>query len=243
VSEPTVALVIPAWNEAECIGAVLGEVPRDVARWAIVVCGHSTDGTHRIAREFGAEVVDDNPLGYGAACWAGARRAAELGADIVAFLDGDYSDPPSALSTVLAPLLEDRADLVLGARELGANRSALPLHARLGNHLVLEAIRFMAGRRLLDLPSFKALRLETLQRLEMCEMTYGWTTEMLVKAVRLELRIVEAPIEYRARLGGRSKVSGTLHGTMGAAWKLTTCAFKYARWSPRTAIALTSLAR
>jgi glycosyltransferase involved in cell wall biosynthesis len=232
VSDPPVALVIPAWNEAECIGAVLKEVPAGIARWTIVVCGHSTDGTDRIARARGAEVVDDNPIGYGAACWAGANRAALLGAAVVAFLDGDYSDPPGALPSVLAPILVGRADLSLGARDMRNAPDALPLHARLGNRIVLRSIQSLTGAQLGDLPSFKAICMNTLDRLEMAEMTYGWTTEMIVKAVRLNCSIAEVPVPYRARLGGRSKVSGTLRGTVGAAWKLTSCAVKYSRWSP-----------
>jgi glycosyltransferase involved in cell wall biosynthesis len=225
-----VALVIPAWNEAECIGTLLNEVPHGVANWTIVVCGHSSDGTDQIAREQGAEVVVDNALGYGAACWAGARRASDLGADVVAFIDGDYSDPPDALASVLAPVMDDRADLSLGARNLATETDALPPHARLGNWLVVKAIQKMTGTTLADLPSFKALRLDTLEQMRMSEMTYGWTTEMLVKAVRLRLRIAEIPIAYRPRLAGRSKVSGTVSGTLGAAWKLTSCTLKYARW-------------
>jgi glycosyltransferase involved in cell wall biosynthesis len=232
VGSHRVALVIPAWNEAKCIGPVLNEIPLGVVEWTVVVCGHSTDETDRIAREWGAEVVADNALGYGAACWAGARRAADLGADIVAFIDGDYSDPPGALPAALAPLIGDRADLVLGVRDFATEPEALPVHARLGNRLVLKAIQKMTGSTLADLPSFKALRLDTLERMNMSEMTYGWTTELLVKAVRLRLRIAEVPIAYRPRLGGRSKVSGTVQGTLGASWKLTSCALKYARWSP-----------
>jgi glycosyltransferase involved in cell wall biosynthesis len=238
-----VALVIPAWNEAECIGAVLDEVPREVAQWTIVVCGHSSDGTDGVARDRGVEVVDDNVIGYGAACWAGARRAAALGADVVAFLDGDYSDPPAALPLVLAPLIQNQAHLALGVRDLQSSPNTLPAHARFGNRLVVEAIRSLTGRNLTDLPSFKALRTETLQRLQMSEMTYGWTTEMLVKALRSNLTIAEVPIGYRARLGGKSKVSGTLRGTVGAAWKLTSCAFKYARWSPPSFMTYSGLAR
>ncbi len=225
-------MVIPAWNESDCIGPVLDEVPRGIVQRTIVVCGHSTDGTDRIAREHGAEVVDDNAIGYGAACWAGAQRAAELGVEIVAFLDGDYSDPPGALPSVLAPLISGSADLSLGVRDMRSSPDALPIHARLGNRLVLGALQTMTGQRLPDLPSFKALRIDTLHQLHMSEMTYGWTTEMLVKTIRLKLRISDVSISYRARLGGRSKVSGTFRGSAGAAWKLTSCAFKYAQWRP-----------
>ncbi|MFN0071230.1 MAG: glycosyltransferase family 2 protein, partial [Chloroflexota bacterium] len=243
VASSRVALVIPAWNEADCIGAVLNEVPPNVAQWTVVVCGHSTDGTDAIARDRGAEVVDDNAVGYGAACWAGVVRARQLGAEVIAFLDGDYSDPPSALAAVLSPLLVGQTDLALGVREMHAAPEALPIHARLGNRLVLAALHGLTGYRLADLPSFKALRLETLDRLGMSEMTYGWTTEMLVKAVRLKLRIAEIPITYRPRLGGRSKVSGTVRGTAGAAWKLSSCAVKYARWTPVAEAASRSASR
>ena len=243
MSDHSVALVIPAWNEAECIRAVLDEVPAEIARWTIVVCGHSHDGTDRIARERGAQIVDDNQIGYGAACWAGARRAAELGADVVAFLDGDYSDPPASLPELLAPLIQGQSDVSLGVRDMRSAPDALPFHARLGNQLVLKAIRGVTGSGLSDLPSFKALRIETLNRLHMSEMTYGWTVELLIKALRLNLRIAETPVAYRARLGGRSKVSGTVRGTAGAAWKLTSCAVKYARWSPPEMISYPGLAR
>src|SRR5262249_10157633 len=151
---------------------------------------------------------------------------------IVAFLDGDYSDPPEALPGVLAPVLSGAADLVLGWRRPGAAPSALPFHARLGNRLVTGALGLLLGRRLRDLPSFKAIRLEALEGLRMQEMTYGWTTELVVKAVRGGLRVREVAVPYRPRLAGASKVSGTLRGSLGAAWKLSSCAVRYARWSP-----------
>jgi glycosyltransferase involved in cell wall biosynthesis len=197
-----------------------------------VVCGHSTDQTAAIAADLGATIVDDNAIGYGSACWAGAQQAIAMGADIIAFLDGDYSDPPAALPHMLAPLLEKRADLALGVRDMQASPHALPIHARLGNRLVLTTLKSLTGHALMDLPSFKVIRRESFESLHMSEMTYGWTTEMLVKALSLDLRIAEIPIPYRDRLGGKSKVSGTVRGTLGAAWKLTSCAVRYARWAP-----------
>ncbi|MGH2355248.1 MAG: glycosyltransferase family 2 protein [Chloroflexota bacterium] len=229
------ALVIPAWNEAGAIGAVLAEVPPDAVQWVFVVAGGSTDGTAEIARAYGAEVLGQARPGYGAACWAGAQAAAAVGAEIVAFLDGDYADPPADLPRVLAPLLEGRADLALGRRSASRHSQAVPLHARLGNRLVTDLLRLLLKRRLHDLPSFKAIRLDCLAALEMREMTYGWTTELIVKSIRAGLRIVEVPVSYRPRLAGSSKVSGTLRGSAGAAWKLCTCALRYARWRARDA--------
>jgi len=228
-----VALVIPAWNEAGAIGAVLSEIPAGVADWVLVVSGDSTDGTAEIARARGARALGQARPGYGAACWAGVEAAQALGARYVAFLDGDYSDPPGDLPRVLAPLLAGRADLVLGWRDLSASPAALPLHARLGNCVVLALLRLLLGRSPRDLPSFKAIRLDSLARLEMQEMTYGWTTELIVKALRARLRVAEVAVRYRPRRAGSSKVSGTLRGSAGAAWKLCSCALRYAAWSPR----------
>ena len=229
-----VALVIPAWNEAGAIGDVLANVPPDAVDWVFVVAGASTDGTAEIARANGATVLGQARPGYGAACWAGARAAADAGADVIAFLDGDFSDPPAALPRVLAPVLEGRADLALGWRrpDPAAGPHPLPFHARLGNRLVLTLLAFRLGHRLHDLPSCKAIRRGALESLQMGEMTYGWTTELVVKAIRAGLRLAEVPVDYRPRLAGQSKVSGTLRGSAGAAWKLVTCAARYASWTP-----------
>jgi hypothetical protein len=226
--------VVPAWNEAETIGAVLADVPPDAVDWVFVVAGESTDGTAEVARAHGATALGQERPGYGAACRAGARAAAAAGAEVVAFLDGDYSDPPSDLPRVLAPVLDGRADLVLGWRRPDSDAGPHPLafHARLGNRVVLAALWLLLGRRLHDLPSCKAIRRPSLEALELQEMTYGWTTELVVKALRAGLRVVEVPVAYRPRLAGRSKVSGTLRGSAGAAWKLITCTVRYAAWSP-----------
>jgi hypothetical protein len=136
------------------------------------------------------------------------------------------------LTRVLESLRSGRADLVLGCRDLERHPEALPAHARLGNQLVLGLIGLVTRRAFGDLPSCKAIRADGLRRLEMREMTYGWTVEMLVKSARLGLRIQEVWIEYRPRLGGRSKVAGSLRGSLGAATKLIACALTYATWRP-----------
>ena len=230
-----VILVIPACDEAASIARVLSEVPPELVADVIVVVGSLADPTARVAAAQGARVVVQSIPGYGAACSEGAREAAALGAEVVVFLDGDYSDPPLELASVLAPMLKGEADLVLGCRDLSDHPSALPLHTRLGNRLVLAVLRVLLGSwQLSDLPSFKAVRVDVLKGLQMREMTYGWTVEMVVKAVRASLRIAQVSINYRPRLAGRSKVSGTVLGSLRAAWTLLICAARYARWTPRS---------
>lgn len=220
-----VAAIIPAWNEAEIIGRVLDEVPRGEVDRLIVVNGGSTDDTAAVAAAHGAEVVTQAQQGYGAACWDGFWAARDC--DLLVFLDGDYSDPPADIPRLLEPLWAGRADLVLGCRDFAPG--ALPIHARLGNLLVLAIIRLLLGRGFSDLPSFKAIRADRLAELDMRERTYGWTTEMVVKAARHGLRIVETRVGYRERGGGKSKVSGTIRGTVGAGCKLISTALRYAR--------------
>jgi glycosyltransferase involved in cell wall biosynthesis len=243
-----VTLVIPAWNEAEAIGAVLDEVPRELVDQVLVVVGGPSDPTAEVARRHGARVLVQRGRGYGAACWTGAETALAEGAEIVAFLDGDYADPPAELARVLAPLRAHpapsaanradaaaRVDLVLGCRDLRRFPNALPAHARLGNQLVLTLLRVLLGARFDDLPSFKAIRADALRAMDMREMTYGWTVEMLVKAARAGMRIEQIDVEYRPRLGGRSKVGGSAIGSLRAASALLGCAVAYASWRPEPA--------
>jgi glycosyltransferase involved in cell wall biosynthesis len=224
---PRIALIIPAHNEALAIAEVLQAVPPGVVNTVIVVDNASSDGTGAIAVALGARVVREEQPGYGNACRAGLL--ASEGHDIVVFLDGDRSDDPRDLRRILAPLLEGRADLVLGSRRLGRlERGALPAHQRFGNRVATLLIALLYGVRLSDIGSFRAIWREQLLALNMAHKTYGWPVEMVVKAARCRYRIVEAPITYHARLGV-SKVGGTVRGSVRAGTAMLSTIWRYSR--------------
>ncbi len=238
VSAPCrVCLIIPTYNEAENIGRVVQEAlalpphPAYILE-ILVVDGNSRDGTGEVAAQAGAKVVAQrHGRGYGAACYTGFEEATS--ADILLYLDGDYSDPPGCIPALLENMLANKADLTLGSRTLGGfEKGALPAHAILGNRVVVALINLLYRQHFSDLPSFKAIRRETLASFQMQEFTYGWTTEMLVKAARTNCHITEVPITYRRRGGGQSKVSGTFGGTIKAAYYLFKTALRYVRWQP-----------
>ena len=173
-------------------------------------------------------MVRETRRGYGYACAAGVA-AAGTGFDVLAFMDGDGSDEGSQIGALVEPIERNRADLVLGSRVLGpAAHSALLPHQRLGNELTTTLIRLLYGQQLTDLPPFKAIRRPALADLGMREMTYGWTVEMIVKCARHGHRIVEVPVTARSRIGGRSKVSGTVKGTILAAYYMLGTTIRYA---------------
>jgi glycosyltransferase involved in cell wall biosynthesis len=211
-----VSVVIPTYNEARAIGRVLADLPSDLATEVIVVDSNSTDGTPELAAKMGARVVKEPRRGYGRACLTGLANVNSP--DVVVFLDGDYSDRPSELPILLAPILEGRADVTVGSR-FGANRNsgALPWHAAFGNRLAASLIRILYGLKITDLGPFRAGRADVLRALALEEATYGWAVEMILKSALAGFRIVEVPVSYHPRIG-KSKISGTLKGTLGAAW-------------------------
>ena len=223
-----VAVIIPALNEEEAVTHAIAGVPRDLVHQVIVVDNGSTDRTGEVARTAGARVVREERRGYGYACAAGVAAAAD-GFDVLVFMDGDGSDDAGQMRTLIEPIERDEADLVLGSRVLGpASRGALLPHQRLGNGLTTALVRLLYGRRITDLPPFKAIRRPVLAELAMREMTYGWTVEMIVKCARRGHRIVEVPVATRPRIAGQSKVSGTIKGTVLAAYYLLGTTLKYA---------------
>lgn len=213
-----VDVIIPALNEVQVIGSVVRAIPRPPVREVIVVDNGSTDGTARAAEDAGARVVREEKRGYGAACLAGLA-ALRSDTEVIAFLDGDGSEDPSCLPLLLAPLLEDRADLVVGSRVARASRGALSPAQRLGNAIASQWLRTRFGQPTTDLGPFRVIRREALERLAMRDETYGWTVEMQIKAARAGLRYAEVSVPYRERVG-TSKISGTLRGSIGAGVKI-----------------------
>lgn len=220
-----ISVIIPTLNEEGAIGSVVRAVPADRAHEVIVVDNGSTDNTADVAASAGARVIFEPHAGYGSACLAGAKAAAD--ADILVFMDGDRSDDPRELPIVLDPVLDDRADLVIGSRLKGnLEKGAMPLHGRLGNYFIVWLLRRLYGVEITDIGSFRAIKAQTLFSLKMEQMTYGWPVEMVVKSARKGHRMLSVPVTYQRRIG-RSKVTGTIRGTILAAYFLVFVPLKY----------------
>ena len=209
-----VTVIIPALNEAASIEQVLREIPSGIDR-VIVVDNGCSDDTAALARACGATVVWEPMTGYGAACQAGIKQA---GGDLIAFMDADYSDYPADLDKVVEPVAAGRADLVIGAR-VPQHSSALPPHQRFGNWLLCHIIALLYGVRFTDLGPMRCIRRDALERMQMVDRDYGWTVEMQLKAARMGLSVIEVPVYCRKRIG-KSKISGTIRGSLGAACKI-----------------------
>jgi len=223
--QPRISVIIPVFNEQDAIEKVIGDIPPDLPTEIIVVDNGSTDQTAKLAAAMGARIVPESRRGYGFACLTGI--AATNRPDIVVFLDGDYSDHPNEMPTLVAPILENRADLVIGSRVLG-NREpgALMIQARFGNWLATYLIDLLFKLRYTDLGPFRAISYSALMKLDMQDTTFGWTVEMQVKAAKQALKTCEVPVSYRRRIGV-SKITGTLKGTIVAGWKILFTIFKY----------------
>ncbi len=226
-----VAVIIPALNEEASLPLVLNDLPA-VGR-VFVVDNGSTDATARVAAEGGATVVLEPRRGYGAACLRGLAALAGSVADggraprVVVFLDADYSDHPEMLPELVAPVLAGTADLVLGSRLLGAREpGAMPPQSLFGNRLACALMRRLFGARYTDLGPFRAIDYRALLGLGMADRDFGWTVEMQIKAARAGLRTLEVPVPYRRRVG-KSKISGTVTGTVKAGWKILYVIGKY----------------
>lgn len=220
-----ISVVIPTHNEAQSIGRVLADLPANLVTEVLVVDSNSTDGTPEIASQMGARVLHEPRRGYGRACLTGLASA--NAPDVVVFLDGDYSDRPAELPLLLAPIIEGRADIALGSRLHSRNSAgALPWHQAFGNRLAASLIRLLYGLDISDLGPFRAGRADILRRLQLQEKTYGWAVEIILKGALAGFRIIEVPVSYYPRIG-KSKISGTLRGTVGAAWFILSLIVRY----------------
>lgn len=225
---PIIKVIIPAFNEADSIGKVIADIPPTVSE-VVVANNNSTDDTANNARKAGASVVNEPRPGYGYACLAGMDYIANQSKqpNIIVFLDGDYSDYPEELDQLVAPIINENVDMVIGARkkELQEPGSMTPQQL-FGNWLATLLMRLFFGAKFTDLGPFRAIKYEKLKELEMQDKTYGWTVEMQLKAVRKKLSYKEIPVRYKRRIGV-SKVSGTVKGTIFAGIKILGWIFKY----------------
>ena len=229
MENPDIRVIIPAYNEENAVGLVIDEIPEDLVSEVIVVDNASTDDTADTAKKRGATVLSQTDMGYGNACLKGMEhiRNSKTQPDIVVFLDGDYSDYPEKMSELTQPIVDSQADMVIGSRALGKKqRGSMTFPQIFGNWLSTSLLKLIYHVKYTDLGPFRAIRYTSLLQLEMQDRTFGWTVEMQLKVVKLSLRSVEIPVDYRMRIG-KSKISGTVKGTLMAGYKILYTIFKY----------------
>ena len=227
--KPIISVIIPAFNEENGVAQVIEEIPKDLVSEIVVVNNASTDNTEKIAKTAGAIVLREPISGYGRACLKGIEyfKNASSQPHIVVFLDADHSDYPEEMIELVQPILEDRADMVIGSRVLGKRETGSMTPQQIfGNWLATRLMFWFYRVKFTDLGPFRAIRFSSLLDLEMQDKTYGWTVEMQVKAAKKKLRFSEVPVRYRKRIGF-SKISGTVKGTILAGHKILYTIFKY----------------
>jgi glycosyltransferase involved in cell wall biosynthesis len=223
-----IKVIIPAFNEEASIGKVIAEIP-DFVSEVIVVDNNSTDNTSEIAKNAGATVLFQPKAGYGNACLKGMEYISEedIKPEIIVFLDGDYSDYPSELTKIVAPILEDDIDFVVGARVKALREAgSMTFPQRFGNALATKLMKIFFNSKFTDLGPFRAIKYEKLLQLNMEDKTYGWTVEMQLKVLKKKFTYAEVPVKYKNRIG-TSKVSGTVKGAIFAGIKILSWIFKY----------------
>jgi glycosyltransferase involved in cell wall biosynthesis len=225
---PIIDVIIPAYNEEKSIPKVIAEIPKFV-RYIVVANNNSTDQTGKVAEAAGAKVVFEAQKGYGKACLTAMDwiKNQEIQPDIVVFLDGDYSDYPEEMRELVQPILDEKADMVIGSRALGQRESgSMTIPQVFGNWLATTMMKYMQGAKFSDLGPFRAIVWKKLLDLNMVDQNFGWTIEMQIKAHKAGLRYTEVPVNYRKRIGV-SKVSGTVKGVIGAGYKIIFTIFRY----------------
>lgn len=224
-----IIVIIPAFNEENAVGKVVKAIPKDWVKEIVVVNNNSTDKTREAAEREGALVLDQPIKGYGNACLKGIEYVKTKAdkPDIIVFLDADYSDHPEQLPDLVKPILEKEVDMVIGSRALGDREGgSMTFPQVFGNWLATRLIRLFYGYRFTDLGPFRAILWDKLMEIDMQDKTFGWTVEMQVKAAKMKMKCTEVPMAYRNRIG-KSKVSGTVYGTVMAGYKILYTIFKY----------------
>lgn len=225
---PKIKVIIPAYNEADSIAKVVKDIP-DIVNEIIVVSNNSTDRTEENAKKAGATVLTEKNKGYGNACLKGLEYVKNQPEkpDIIVFLDGDYSDYPEELSKLVAPIIKENIDFVIGARvESLREVGSMTKPQIFGNWLATSLMKFFFRATFTDLGPFRAIKYSKLLELNMVDKTYGWTVEMQLKALKQKLSYTEIPVNYRNRIGV-SKVSGTIKGSIFAGIKILSWILKY----------------
>jgi glycosyltransferase involved in cell wall biosynthesis len=223
-----IKVIIPAYNEADSIGLVIHDIPKQVEE-IIVVNNNSTDDTEINAQKAGATVLTENNKGYGYACLKGMQYIAKQKdkPDVIVFLDGDYSDYPEELTKIVKPIIDDNIDFVIGSRVKSLREEGSMTTPQIfGNWLATRLMRLFFTAKFTDLGPFRAIKYNKLLALNMEDKTYGWTVEMQLKAIKQKLTYTEVPVNYRNRIGV-SKVSGTVKGAIFAGVKILGWIFKY----------------
>ncbi len=226
-----IRVIIPAHNEEQSIGKVIQDIPKDLVKEIIVCNNRSSDQTKYVAKENGATVLNEDQMGYGYACLNGIAYVNQHHpkTDIIVFLDGDYSDYPEQMKEVVAPILNEDYDMVIGSRALGKQEEgSMTFPQRFGNWLSGKLLKLLYNAEFTDLGPFRAIKLDALNKIEMQDKTYGWTVEMQIKAAQHKLKFCEVPVDYKVRIG-ESKVSGTVKGAFMAGVKILYTLLKYAR--------------
>lgn len=226
---PIVKVIIPALNEELSICLVLNDIPKSIVEEVIVIDNGSYDNTIEKARECGATVLTEQNRGYGNACLKGIDYISnsETKPDILVFLDADYSDHPEEMKSLLQPIETNEVDLVIGSRELGNRQpGSMTFPQIFGNWLATFLLDFFFKQKFTDLGPFRAIRYKSFLSLGMNDKNYGWTVEMQLKAAKNGLKCTEVPVSYRRRIG-KSKVSGTIKGTILAGYKILWTIFKH----------------
>jgi glycosyltransferase involved in cell wall biosynthesis len=223
-----IVAIIPAFDEEKSVGKVVQAIPQPPVDEIVVVNNNSRDRTAEVAAAAGAHVVFEGEPGYGAACLRGIAEAQQLGAELLVFVDADHSDYPEEIPNLIAPILAGQCDFVIGSRALGVKeKGAMTPQQLFGNWLACWLMRLLLGAHYTDLGPFRAISMTALEKLNMRDRNYGWTVEMQIKARLHNLRVLEVPARYRKRIG-KSKISGTVKGTVMAGWKIIITILRYA---------------